>query len=159
MIYDEISNLYADYYNKTEYFGGYYNSSIATMNIGPTYRIQFNNLVLLSYLHVGQISFATNGDYFSLKKKNSNEILRVNLNSDDRQEEEAIFSFGGNFGFIISKTLMIMSDFSISTFKPDITITKTETDVITLNTQIETYQYDKRIYHINLGIGVFVAMR
>lgn len=127
--------------------------------IGLIYKYEKKRFFIYPKFSIGVNSFYTDWGKAILKEKNSNNLLKVSINSGKRPNNHLMVAASAALGYKLTKRFYLNFDLMTSFYKTNITFTKSITDLNTNISTIESFEYKKNVLTLSVGAGLIFVIK
>lgn len=140
-------------YQRNGIFGGFERTMI-----GLIYRFENDRWFLYPEFSFGLTSFYTDWGSALLKKKNSNELLRLSYNRERGPNDFLTLALSSSIGYKLSKRFYVNAGVTTSWYQANLDFEK---ELLNLNTNLSTTEnidYNKHLFTFSAGAGLIFVI-
>lgn len=136
---------------------------VISIHIGPVYKLENRRSVLMVSLPVVCFTDISMGNgRVTLKKKNSHEIIRTNWSiGNSFQSTESFYTFSpkANFGYRISKRIILNVELGYALYRSNFSYLETKKNLLSGQVSTQKYDYNHWNHDMSLSVGMMIVLK
>lgn len=154
----QVSEIYSPDYFVTSLNKYSSNHFLIKGVVGPTYRIEKNNLVLIGRLLTGITHMSSNTNKSTLKEKGTNTLVNIEWKSTGNEHHIFTINPSLSIGYFMNRRVIWSLDINYWAYNFNVVYQEIKTDEITKNTDVKSYKSSDMVQEMSFGLGLTVVI-